>query len=65
MVSRSLKVRVITSLPSLSSPDPENIPSDDAVVNGKIILTLTKPKRLKSIRISVVQRYDLGFPDLQ
>ena len=50
---------------SFSSPDPENIPSDDAVVNGKIILTLTKPKRLKAIRISVVQRYDLGFPDLQ
>lgn len=49
--------------PSYSSPDPEQIPSDDPIIRGALVLNLPKPKRIKSITVRVVAQINISFPD--
>lgn len=48
------------------SPDPENIPSEDPIITGRLILNLSKPQRITSLTVRLVNDYSVrpGPPTL-
>ncbi len=45
------------------SPSPELVPSNDPILRGSLVLTLPKPKRIKSVTVKLVKYYNISFPE--
>lgn len=47
-----------------SSSYDTSVPSDDPVLQGTVVLTLPKPRRVKSVSVSLKISYELCFPNV-